>query len=278
MGAPPLSSQAVVTGQTKDQPHIHYRIHGTQGEPVILVMGLAMSGRAWDPQIDGLKAHHRVISFDHRGVGRSDAVTGPITMKTMAQDVLRVLDSAGIERAHIVGVSMGGMVTQEVLLAAPERFLSATLIATHAGGVRTWLPPLTSIPDFLRSRVGARRAQFVRRLLYTSDFVNERGAEALEARLAGLFDELKPKTLPAQVLAVFRHRTRRRLASIETPVFVIRGALDRMVSPRATKRLVAALRAPEEWVLPDVGHGLLIEQPEAINDRLLEFFGRCSAA
>lgn len=103
--------------------------------PLLLVMGARASGVAWpEPLVDALAAHHRVIRYDHRDTGRSSwpFEERPYRIPDLADDVIAVLDGLGIDRAHIVGMSLGGMLAQLVLADHPDRLLSATLIGTSA--------------------------------------------------------------------------------------------------------------------------------------------------
>ena len=119
---------------TPTAPRIAYTIHGTSGPPVLLVMGLGMRGVVWRPQVEVLERDHRLLTFDNRGIGESDDAPGPWRIPDMAEDALRVLDAARFSSAHVVGVSMGGMIAQELALRAPRRVRSLTLIVTPPPG------------------------------------------------------------------------------------------------------------------------------------------------
>src|ERR1700751_416956 len=105
-----------------------------QGEPVLLIMGLGYPSAMWYRTRPALAARYRTIAMDNRGVGRSDTPPGPYSIRLMAWDAAAVLNAAGIERAHVFGVSMGGMIAQEFVLQYPRRVLSLILGCTAAGG------------------------------------------------------------------------------------------------------------------------------------------------
>src|ERR1700733_12802711 len=105
--------------------------HGT---PVLLIMGLSYPSSMWHRTRPALASHYRTVAFDNRGVGRSEVPFGPYPIALMASDAAAVLDAAGIESAHLFGVSMGGMIAQEFALQYPKRVLSLTLGCTAAGG------------------------------------------------------------------------------------------------------------------------------------------------
>src|SRR5437867_11783309 len=110
---------------------INYTATG-QGVPVLLIMGLAADSAMWVMQTPVLAERYQVITFDNRGVGGSSSPPGPYTMEQMAADALAVLDAAGTDTAHIVGVSMGGAIAQHLALKAPERVRSLVLVSTWA--------------------------------------------------------------------------------------------------------------------------------------------------
>ncbi len=114
---------------------LHLEDSGGDGPPVLLIMGLGMNATGWWRTVPVLaEAGLRVISFDNRGVGRSDRMPGPYTVAEMADDAVAVLDEAGLDRAHVYGISLGGMIAQEVALRHRRRVDALVLGATTAGG------------------------------------------------------------------------------------------------------------------------------------------------
>ena len=104
------------------------------GPALLLIQGLGYGRWGWDPVAPGLAERHRVLSFDNRGIGESEKPEGPYTARMMADDALQVLDEAGVERAHVVGASLGGMIAQELAVLAPERVDRLVLCCTTPGG------------------------------------------------------------------------------------------------------------------------------------------------
>ena len=113
--------------------HIAWERRGS-GPPVVLIHGLGYARWGWDPVADGLAERFEIVLLDNRGIAESDAPPGPYTCVEMAADVLGVLDDAGIDRAHVVGTSLGGMIAQELVLAEPERVKRLVLVCTTPGG------------------------------------------------------------------------------------------------------------------------------------------------
>ncbi|MDT7544228.1 MAG: hypothetical protein QOE99_338, partial [Actinomycetota bacterium] len=119
----------------EDGAKIAWESDGPEGAPaVLLIMGLAWPAASWYRQVPVLAERYRVIRIDNRGAGLTGDVPGaPYTVETMAADCLAVLDEAGVTQAHVIGISMGGLMAQELALTAPERVRSLCLMATHPG-------------------------------------------------------------------------------------------------------------------------------------------------
>lgn len=258
-------------GQTRGAPRLAYRLHGDRGPRVLLIMGLGMRGVAWRPQVEGLGATHRLITFDNRGIGDSEDAPGAWTMRDMAADAERVLDAAGWEDAHVVGVSMGGMIAQELVLAAPERARSLTLIATHAGGPTTFLPPIAGVRGFLEVNLLPPEQRFaaLAYLLYPADFLRVVDRGALEQRMKDqLGDRASAEVRRRQLRAVMRHDTRDRLASLRAPTLVISPGRDALVRPSACRALARQIEGARLVELDQAGHGVIFQCARVVNGHL----------
>src|SRR5690349_8322568 len=118
---------------SSDGARIYFEIHGT-GDPVLMIMGLGSNAYGWKRSLPWISAAHRAIVFDNRGVGRSDVPEGAYTIEQMAADAAAVLDASGHPTAHVMGMSLGGMIAQRFALAYPERTRSLLLLCTTPGG------------------------------------------------------------------------------------------------------------------------------------------------
>jgi pimeloyl-ACP methyl ester carboxylesterase len=241
------------------------------GDSVLLVHGLGLSGGAWWRTVDALAPAMRVITFDHRGIGRSESWTYACTTETMADDAVSILDEFAIDRVHLYGFSLGGMVAQQIALRHPERVRSLVLGATHSGGRRT-TPPDPQVLAFFRRRARVPSEQAA----WASVPYNygprsrteqvDRIAEDIERRLHNPFNE---RAYRAQLLAASLHNCYGRLARIRAPTLVVHGARDRIIpvaNAAATAQRVPGARMK---ILPDAGHLYPTEEPtvdEAIGD------------
>jgi len=238
-------------------------------------MGLGMRGLVWGSQITGLQDAHRLLVYDHPGVGESEACEAWPTMGVLAGHALRLLDEVQWQGVHLVGVSMGGMIAQEIALAAPGRFRSLTLIATHPGGPTGWVPPLRGLSLFVQANVqGPReRVQTLRQLLYTPEFLARADGPELEQRMRDSVSvRAKRSTIFGQLHAVGRHDTRSRLGALSLPALIVRPGRDILVRPSHSDHLHRLIPGSRLLRLDDAGHGVIFQEAPALNAALQEHF------
>lgn len=262
---------------TRTAPRLAYQTFGTQGPPVLFIMGFGMPGAVWGPQVDVLQADHRCCHFDHLGVGDSDR--GPFlrTVPAMADDALRIMDELSWDQADVVGVSMGGMIAQELALRSSDRCKTLTLVATHGGAPVASLPTLQGMGLFLKGLFGGRnvRMKSLPRLLYPAEFlesIEEGGMRAhLDVRLG---NPPALRTVLGQLYAVWRHSTEKRVSQIDLPTLLVRPGKDILIRPTQTDRLAA--RIPNARVLrfDDAGHGVTFQKAAELNAALREHFAQ----
>ena len=260
---------------TSSSPRLHFDIHGDTGDDVVMVMGFGMPGAIWKPQTDDLARDHRILTMDHRGLGESpDVPTGPLRMRDLASDVRRVMDEAGFARPHLVGVSMGGMIAQELAVTHPERFKSLTLIATHPGRSPRTLPGPKAMRHFADATFGtpAKRRGALLALLYTPEFVAHATPALLEARMEAQFGQrASPRVAAAQLAAVVRHDVTDRLSRLGMPVLLVRPGRDVLVPPIGTDRIAAALPHARVLRFEDAAHGVTFQKAAELNAALRSF-------
>jgi len=234
------------------------------GPPVLLIHGLGLSGGAWWRTVSVLSRTFRVISFDNRGVGRSESRTYSYTTEAMADDAALVLDAAGVEQAHIYGISLGGMVAQQLALRHPRRVRSLVLGATHAGGPRAARPE-REVVDFFRRRPELPQEEGA----WASVPYNygprcrrrhaARIAEDIAQRLAHPFPA---GAYRAQLIAAQLHNCFGRLDRLEVPTIIVHGRLDRLIPVRNAELIADRIPAARLRILEQSGHMYPTEQPE----------------
>jgi aminoacrylate hydrolase len=259
-----------------DDAEISYTDTG-HGPAVLFVQGVGLAGRAWSPQTNDLERDYRCISFDNRGLGASRGDTRGLTVEHMARDALGLLDALKIERAHVVGHSLGGVIAQRLALIAPERIASLAFMCTFAGGRDLARPSARLIWLGMRSRIGsasARRRAFAR-LIMPDAYLATRGIDAVMAELEQIFGRplwQGPAIADVQLHALRSHDQRDQLSRLAAArCIVLSGRLDPIATHAANAALAAGLRAPHR-VWDDASHALPIQHPKAINEALRAHF------
>jgi 3-oxoadipate enol-lactonase len=249
--------------QAKDA-QLYCEVDGS-GEPVLLIMGLGMAATAWWRTIPVLAKRFRVISFDNRGSGRSDCPKGPYTLKQLAEDALAVLDAAGEESAHVYGMSLGGMIAQQLALHHPERVRKLVLGASTPGGMQHELPDKTTLTFF------ERRADMSAEEGVWASIPYNYGAATRE-RNAGRIGEDVVQRLrfpppsdgyKAQLAAAWRYDATTRLHALRMPTLVLHGSEDRMIPVSNGRRLAEAIPGAQLEILEGAGHLFMTDDPEA---------------
>lgn len=247
------------------------------GTPVLLVMGATYSSRMWYPVIDTLAERHRVIYFDNRGIGKSSAVrTGSI--QDMAADAVAVLDAAGEGRAHVYGVSLGGVVVLQLALQSPERVRSLILGCTGIlSGDKRRAPRLLNALCYLPA--GAR-LRLIRLLRGGGGYGSAATAEAVAQDVAVLrADSASRVGLLQQQNALRAYSVEPpTVAALDLPALVLHGTEDNAVAYEAGVELASTLPSAELVSLEGAGHNYFLAYRDRANDEVLGFIGRVDAA
>jgi len=225
-------------------------------------MGLGMNATGWWRTVPVLAdAGFRVISFDNRGVGRSERAPGPYTVPGMADDAVSVLDAAGVGRAHVYGISLGGMIAQEVALRHPDRVDALVLGATTAGGADA-VPASDDVVAFvrLRAQMTAEHAVWASVPINYAPRTRLRGgdriAEDIERRLRF---PVEAESYSAQLAAANRHAAA--VSGIRAPTLVVHGGEDVLIPPENGRRLAAAIPGAELSLWPGAAHLYFTDEP-----------------
>jgi 3-oxoadipate enol-lactonase len=241
-----------------------------RGEPVLLIMGLGYSSVMWHRTRPALTARYRTIVLDNRGVGRSDTPPGPYSIRLMASDAAAVLDAAGSESAHIIGVSMGGMIAQEFALQYPQRVSSLILGCTAAGGP-TAVRAEAEATEMLTMRGKMSREQAAEAavpFIYDRNTPRERIDEDLAIRRPWF---PSPEGYWAQLQGILGWEAYTRLDQITARTLVMHGESDRLVPPGNASLIAGRIPGAKLIIIPSAGHLFITDQPEAANRAILEF-------
>jgi len=246
------------------------------GPPVLLIQGVGVIGNGWAPQVDGLRGQFTLVSFDNRGIGASANRDGRLTIDEMAADALAILDAEGIDRVHVAGHSMGGVIAQALALRAPARIKSLAFLCTFAKGKDGSKVTLPMLATALRMRIGTRamRRNAFLELIMPERYLRQIDRPALAARLAPLFGHdlaEQPPIVMKQLGAMSKYEAGLRLRELAAiPTLVVSAAEDRIASPATGRALAAAIPGAKYLEIPEAGHGLPIHRPAEINALLSE--------
>jgi 3-oxoadipate enol-lactonase len=238
------------------------------GAPLLLIQGLGYGRWSWDPIVPALAERYRVLWFDNRGIGDSDKPEGPYTAQLMAADALQVLDEAGVDRAHVLGVSLGGMIAQEVASGTPERIDKLILCCTTPGGEASVPMPQVTVRLFdeapnLPPEVALRR--FVENAL-AADAPAELIQELYDRRMAN-----PPDPAGWQAQAAAGRGFEGVNGAIAAPTLIVTGTEDNVVDPLNSDVLAEHIPGAEVQRIDNAGHLFFWEQPDAFVRIISEF-------
>ncbi|MGZ3687684.1 MAG: alpha/beta fold hydrolase [Bdellovibrionota bacterium] len=231
---------------------------------LMLIMGLGLSGRSWDRLPALLSEKFRVITFDNRGTGRSSGGAGFFRMATLADDAASVLEAAGVSAAQpafVFGVSLGGMVAQELALRHASLVKSLALGATWGSFVQARRASLRSMAEFLQlvALGPGEKGERLARLTVSEEFHRER-PEEFENWMAGLEHGSVPNNL-RQLVAVLGHSTLRRLPELKMPTLVMTGEQDAIIPAENSREIARRIPGAQFVEFAGVGHVFPLERP-----------------
>jgi pimeloyl-ACP methyl ester carboxylesterase len=259
---------------TSGDVRIAYEERGS-GKPLLLIHGLAYDRRGFGPLPDLLSDAFQVVLVDNRGVGESDAPEGPYTVGQLAADAVAVLDDAGLERAHVLGVSLGGFIAQEIALSHPERVAKLVLVSTSPGGPNQYPMPTEGLDAFSLYPTMEREAGL--RLMVENSLgrraVRERRVLVEEVYAYRLERAPSIDTWQAQFAAALAFDSFERLPAIRAPTLVLHGGADTVIDVRNSELLAARIPNAHLEVVPDRGHLLVWEEAELLASVVAHFLG-----
>lgn len=254
--------------------NVHFDEFGPRdGLPIVLIHGLGIPATLWHRQVPAFSTHHRVIVLDNRGSGRSDQPDEGYSVARMAEDVVELLHHLDVDRAVVLGLSLGGLIAQQLALTYPERIIGLILASTHAGGPKY----LEATGDLWRERLNV--ADRTLREIYldalewgaTDDFMANNPEEVEHFVRARLELPQSPAGFQGQFMAGAAFDSREQLPAISAPTVVIHGRHDEIV-PLSFGEFIAD-RIPEAQlhVIEDAGHLPFVERPDTFNEIVLQF-------
>jgi 3-oxoadipate enol-lactonase len=266
------------TIEANDQT-LYYEDSG-EGEPLLCVMGLAADTLAWALQVNDFTERHRMVFFDNRDVGQSSRAEGPYEVADMAQDALALADGLGLDAFHLIGVSMGGAIAQEMALAAPDRIKTLTLVVTFA-----------ALGHYAEVRAQVWEAQVARSphdehiddlmLLTLSEefFENREMVEYVRNMMLANPHPQEPEAFARQLRASTRHDARDRLGSLDgMPVHVIGAGHDILVPVWKSEEVRDLIPGSNYSVMEGAPHGVQLERAAEFNKLVLDFVAEHAAA
>jgi len=263
-----------------NEVNIDYAVHG-RGEPLVLIQGFGGPRSGWIFQTRAFGKYYRVITFDNRGVGKSDKPSEPCTVRTMADDTIGLMDYLNIDRAHILGISLGSLIAQEVAINYPERVRKLILVAAIAVG-----EGMREVTEGMRRALGLEEgyseeeARNVMNNIDVMKYFTRVTALSFNKRLYRVFivplskkqaKRVGYKGLMGQIQASSSCETLDKLHTIEAPTLVLVGAEDRVIPPHSSD--VIASRIPHARLVKVDGgsHVLFLEMRGRFNKEVLNF-------
>ncbi|MBO9712106.1 pyrimidine utilization protein D [Sphingomonas sp.] len=253
---------------------IYWEDHGGAGPPLLLSAGLGGSGHYWAPNIDALKACRRVLSYDHRGTGRSErTVEGDLTVEAMGEDIRLVLDAAGVETATIVGHAAGGLAGLALALAAPERVAALVIVNGWAKldphTARCFDTRLALLRESPRAFYHAQPL-----FLYPPQWNSEHHQQLVEEEEAHLAAFPGAEMMQRRIAAVRRFNVEKRLKDVAVPVLCISCDDDMLVPAACSTVLAKAIPEAGRVRMRYGGHACNVTRPKEFNDWLLAWLDR----
>ena len=255
------------------------RLHVEQagdGEPLLLITGFAISSAVFEPVLPLYVERFAVTTYDNRGAGRSSGALPGLSMGRLAADAVGLMDALGIDSAHVYGLSMGGMIAQEVALRFPHRVRALVLGGTSPGGPHAVLPlrELAALAGHLPGPPGSARARALAAALFSPAFRREHPERVAELLPYFARHRAHPAGVAAHWWASFYHDTWARLPLLTRPTLVLHGGADGLTPIASARRLAARIPGAELAVVPGAGHAYLLEAPQVSYDLLLDFLDR----
>ncbi|MFX1276548.1 MAG: alpha/beta fold hydrolase [Promethearchaeota archaeon] len=254
--------------------NMYYEIHG-EGQPLVMIMGLSANSSWWaEDIIKKFSKYFKVIIFDNRGAGKTDSPEKPYSIKMFTDDTVALMNVLGIKKAHIFGVSMGGMIAQELVLNYPEKVDRLVLGCTNCGGSKQVLPSLEVMGKLANPPEDLTSEDIIEDtipLLYTQKFIDENPEYIEDVKKIVFKTPITPDAFKRQVGAILGFNSYRRLKNINVPTLIIHGKKDIMAPPENAGVLAKQIPNAKVILFDDAAHSFFQPEPDRVINTILEF-------
>jgi pimeloyl-ACP methyl ester carboxylesterase len=253
---------------------MYYELRG-DGFPVVMIMGLGANVYWWDPiLLDDLSEKFTILIFDNRGAGRTDKPQIDYSIKMFADDTASLMSALSIEKAHIIGVSMGGMIAQELAINYPEKVEKLVLCVTHPGGSKAIPPAPEVLQKLIVDRTSITKEEIAKHtmeLLFPDDFLknNPFMADIILRRLLKFM--IPPDAFTRQLNAILNFDAYKRLENIKAPTLVVAAGRDVLVPPENSRLIVEKIPNSRLVTFERSGHGLIVQERDRFEELVFEF-------
>jgi len=252
---------------------IYYEIRG-DGFPYVMIQGLGADVNWWIPEVIApISQNFKAIIFDNRGTGRTDKPVMDYSIRLFADDTVGLMDALNIEKAHIFGASMGGMIAQEIAISYPERVEKLVLCCTHCGGSKQVFPSneIVQMMATTREVTPEELVNDIMPLVFTEDFIknNPDLIELYKQRMLKI--PTPPDSYQRQTQATMSFSSGIRLKRIKAPTLILQGKEDILVPPENAELLAKRIPNAKVVLFDNAAHLLFQPDPEIVNNKIIEF-------
>ena len=254
--------------------NIYYEIHG-DGPPLLMITGFSANINWYtDEYIDEFASHFKLIILDNRGTGRTDITDKDFSIKMLAEDAVGLMDVLEINKFLLMGTSMGGMISQELVLNFPEKVEKLVLCSTSCG-MRKGVPPPPPVLELMKSNREGMKPELLAKaslpLLYTRNFIKN-NREFMKIFVQQLVKApITPEMFERQIVAISKFDSFKRLKTINTPTLVIHGKKDILLPPQNADILAGEIPRAKLALFDDAAHIIFQPEPEKVLNTIIEF-------
>jgi pimeloyl-ACP methyl ester carboxylesterase len=251
---------------------IYYETHG-DGEPLVLIMGLGGGSSLWWQQVAFFSEEYHVVVYDSRGVGRTDKPDIPYSVDMLVNDAAKLMEGLDIASAHIYGVSMGGMVAQELALRHPKLVSSLILGATTCGGIHAVMPSQETLQKLFSIMILSpdEAVKVSTSVTFSAGFIERHPMKIKEWLIKGAESIPSPMGFKRQAEAAAGFDTHDRLRQISVPTLILAGTADQLIPPENSRILASRIPNAKLVLFEGAGHGYLWEAEEEANRTVWDF-------